>query len=69
MTLKQTRQFIYQQMVALKAGEISIDEALMQSKLAGRIIDSYTVETKAIELAASLDVSVNYPEGIKQIEG
>ena len=70
MTLKETRQFIYQQMVALDKGEISIDQALTQSKLATRIIESYNTEVKAIEVASNLGKPIaDYKEAIKQIEG
>lgn len=69
MTLKETRKFIFKQMQALEKGEISIDEALTQSKLATRIIESYNTEIKAVELAASIGQPLkNYNEGIKLIE-
>ena len=69
MTLAETRSFIFEQMKALKDGEISIDEALTQSKLATRIIESYNTEVKAIELAASIGQPLeNYTHGIQLIE-
>ena len=70
MTLKQTRKFIFEQMEALQKGEISIDEALTQSKLATRIIESYNTEIKAVELASSLGKPLDdYTEGVTLIEG
>jgi len=69
MTLKRTRKFIFEQMEALKNGEISIDEALTQSKLATRIIETYNTEIKAVELAASIGQPLeDYTEGIQLIE-
>ena len=69
MTLKETRRFIFQQMQSLQRGEISIDEALTQSKLATRIIESYDTEVKAIELASTLGRPLeNYTEGITLID-
>lgn len=69
MTLKDTRRFIFQQMVALKEGRISIDEALTQSKLATRIIESYNTEIKAVELAASIgDPLGTYTDVLNTIE-
>ncbi len=69
MTLKQTRKFIFTQMQALSEGEISIDEALAQSKLATRIIESYNTEIKAIELASNIGKPLeDYSAGSKLIE-
>lgn len=68
MTLKETRRFIYQQMQKLESGDISIDEALTQSKLATRIIESYNTEARAIELAHTLGTPIaSYPDGLLQI--
>lgn len=68
MTLSETRKFIYKQMLALEKGEISIDEALTQSKLATRIIESYNTEVKAIELANSMSEPIaNYTEAIELV--
>ena len=55
-------------MLALEKGEISIDEALTQSKLATRIIESYNTEVKAIELANSMSEPIaNYTEAIELV--
>ena len=69
MTLRDTRKFMYKQMLALEAGTISIDEALTQSKLVGKVIESYNVEIKAIEFAADIDTTIeNYSDGVAKIE-
>ena len=70
MTLKETRAFIYEQMVKLDKGEISIDQALTQSKLATRIIESYNTEIKAVELATTIGTPTeSYQAVISHIEG
>jgi hypothetical protein len=68
MTLRETRKFIFKQMKALEQGKISVDEALTQSKLATRVIESYNVELKAIELAASMGTPIgSYQEALVHI--
>ena len=69
MTLKETRQFIGKQMKLMGDGEISIDLALTQSKLAGRIIDTYNTELRAVELSARLSgEQFNYQDALEHIE-
>lgn len=71
MTLKETRQFMYKQMLSLEKGEISIEEALTQSKLVARILESYNSEIKAIELAKTIGKNPisSYKEALTIIEG
>jgi len=49
--LATARGFIFQTMLDLKAGKISIDEALVQNKLASQLMEGYRIEVKAVEIA------------------
>lgn len=69
MTRKDAREFVFKQMLALEKGEISVDEALTQSKLATRIIEFYNSDLKAIELAMGMSQPLaNFNDAIIQVE-
>lgn len=67
-TLQQARRFIYEEMVRLREGKVSVDEAIAQGKLASHLIETYRVEVKAIELTIEANkTQIEYQEAAKLI--
>lgn len=46
----EARRFIFEQMVRLSKGEISIQEGIVQSKLAHQLMDGYKTQVRAMEI-------------------
>ena len=49
-TIVDMRRFIFEQMEKLSRGEISIQEGIVQSKLAHQIMDGYKTQVRMIEV-------------------
>ena len=49
-TIVDMRRFIFEQMKKLSRGEISIQEGIVQSKLAHQIMDGYKTQVRMIEV-------------------
>ena len=70
MTLKETREYLFSQMKELKAGNVSIDEVLVDVKATNAIVSLFQIELNAVSLAAELGKPVKtYQSAVKQIEG
>jgi len=68
-TLQEARRFIYEEMVRLREGRVSVDEAIAQGKLAAHLIDGYRVEVRAVELAIQHNVKpIGYKEAALELE-
>jgi len=50
-TIIEVRRFIYEQMVKLSEGKISIQEGVVQAKLAHQIMDGYKTQVRLLEVA------------------
>jgi len=50
-TIVEVRRFIFEQMVKLSEGEISIQEGVTQAKLAHQIMDGYKTQVRLLEVA------------------
>ncbi len=50
-TIVEVRRFIFEQMVKLSEGEISIQEGVVQAKLAHQIMDGYKTQVRMLEVA------------------
>ncbi len=50
-TIVEVRRFIFEQMVKLSKGEISIHEGATQAKLAHQIMDGYKTQVRLLEVA------------------
>jgi hypothetical protein len=46
----EARRFIFEQMVALSKGKISIQEGIVQAKLAHQLMDGYKTQVRAMEI-------------------
>ncbi len=63
-TIIDMRRFIFEQMNKLSKGEISIHEAIAQSKLAHQIMDGYKTQVRLLEIA---DLGSLQPKDIKTL--
>ena len=50
-TIVEVRRFIFEQMVKLSEGKISIQEGVVQAKLAHQIMDGYKTQVRLLEVA------------------
>lgn len=50
-TIVDVRRFIFEQMVKLSEGNISIQEGVVQAKLAHQIMDGYKTQVRLLEVA------------------
>ena len=50
-TIVEVRRFIFEQMVKLSEGKISINEGIVQAKLAHQIMDGYKTQVRLLEVA------------------
>ncbi len=51
-TIVDMRRFIFEQMEKLSRGEISIQEGIVQSKLAHQIMDGYKTQVRMLEVVS-----------------
>ncbi len=54
----EARRFIYEQMVKLSKGEISLDVAIAQGKLAHQLMEGYRIQVKAMEIINSSEHNI-----------
>jgi len=67
--LKTLRKFMFEEMMNLRAGKTTAQEATAMSKLGGKVIDSYKVEIDAVKTANELkDKNISYAKNIKALE-
>ncbi len=67
-SLRAIRQYIFNQMLALEKGEISVDQCLSVSKSGLYAMKSYEIEIEGNKLAAQLNgATLTYTEASKQL--
>ena len=49
----EARRFIFEQMVALSKGTISLDTAVVQGKLAHQLMEGYKIQVRAMEVLST----------------
>ena len=49
----EARRFIFEQMVALSKGKITLDVAIAQGKLASHLMEGYRIQVKAMEIMST----------------
>jgi len=49
----EARRFIFELMVALSKGEITLDVAMAQGKLASHLMEGYRIQVKAMEVLST----------------
>ena len=49
----EARRFIFNQMVALSKGKITLDVAIAQGKLASHLMEGYRIQVKAMEIMST----------------
>ena len=63
-TIVEVRRFIFEQMVKLSEGKISIQEGVTQAKLAHQVMDGYKTQVRLLEVAGFDSLA---PKDIKQL--
>ena len=63
-TIVEVRRFIYEQMINLAEGKISIHEGATQAKLAHQIMDGYKTQVRLLEVAGLNSLT---PQDVKQL--
>jgi len=59
-SLKTLRKFMFEEMIALREGATTTQDAITMSKLANQVINSYKVEIEAVNSANSLKDKNSY---------
>ena len=68
-SLNSLRSMMFEEMIALRSGERTAQEATAVSKLAGRVIDTYKIEIEAVRTANDLkDKNITYVKSLTSIE-
>ena len=57
-TIVQMRRFVFEQMQALRDGDISIHEANAQAKLAHQVMEGYKTQVRFLEVAGTDSLKV-----------
>ena len=65
----EARRFIFEQMVKLSEGKITIQEGVVQAKLAHQLMDGYKTQVRFLEVAHEIGDTAIISEVTKLIEG
>ena len=59
----EARRFIFEQMVKLSEGEITLDEGIVQAKLAHQLMEGYKAQVRFLEVSGA----IGSPKEIKNV--
>lgn len=66
----EARRFIFDTMVGISKGEVSLEQGLVQHKLASDLMEGYRLQLKAVELSISNSaIPITVKEATKELEG